>query len=95
MSERATAPIRDALTAGEFTRAERLWRDYAGKLEAAVRAGTATQAMMAEAGELVEWARMVGKAFRAHTTHRLDCLRVAEIYASRFSAPARFLRTSG
>jgi hypothetical protein len=81
--------IRKAFASGEFDKGRRLWSQYAGELRAAIERGSATPAAMARAAQLLEWARLVVKSFRAHAQARLDGARVAATYAG---APARVPR---
>ena len=81
--------IRKAFAAREFEKGRRLWTQYAEELRAAIEEGSATPAAMADAGRLLEWARLVVKCFRAHGQARLNRARVAATYAG---APARVSR---
>jgi len=90
--------IRDAFAAGEFTRAERWFLEYAGGVAEAVRSGTAHPAMLTEMRELIDWARLVVAAFRAQAIERLRSARVAGAYAGAYAPaaarPAASIRVS-
>jgi hypothetical protein len=73
--------IEGAFAAGEFGRAERLWTEYARRLRGDLASGAAGAAELAEAGELLVWARTVVKCFRAHASTRIEGARVAAAYA--------------
>ena len=81
--------IRKAFASGEFAKGRRLWTQYAEELRAAIEERSATPTAMADAGRLLEWARLVVKCFRAHAQARLSHARVAAAYAD---APARVSR---
>jgi len=72
--------IRGAFASGEFTKARRLWCEYAGQLEQSVAGGTATSAMFKEARELIDWSALIVKVFRAHAASQLTSLYLAGIY---------------
>ncbi|MGA3098084.1 MAG: hypothetical protein ABSF25_16640 [Bryobacteraceae bacterium] len=82
--------IRKAFASREFEKGRRLWTQYAEGLRAAIEEGSATPAMMADAGRLLEWARLVVKCFRSHAQARLNRTYVAAAYAG---APAHASRT--
>jgi hypothetical protein len=81
--------IRKAFASREFEKGRRLWTQYAEELRAAIEEGSATPAMMADAGRLLEWARLVVKCFRSHAQARLNRASVAATYAG---APPRVSR---
>jgi hypothetical protein len=85
MNPDATAAIRRAFASGEFSKARTLWSAYAEQLRGAI-ANRGAAAALAEAGQLVEWARLYGKCLRAHAGAQLSETRVAAQYAS--PAPA-------
>lgn len=73
--------IEEAFAAGEFGRAERLWTEYASRLREDLASGAAGAAELAEAGELLAWARTVVKCFQADASMRIERRRVAAAYA--------------
>ena len=82
----SAAAIRDAFASGEFARAHGLWRDYARELSDVVRGGAEAAEEVAEAGELIGWARLFVKCYRAHATARLNEAHAADAYARRSPA---------
>jgi len=95
MSEAARA-IRDAIALGEFGKARKLWDGYAKRLEASISAGSASEDMLAEARETVEWCRLAVKAQTVQAANLVSSARVAQIYGT---VPrvrrSRLVRTSG
>jgi hypothetical protein len=89
MNPDAAAAIQRAFASGEFSKARTLWSVYAEQLRVAI-AGPGAAAALAEAGQLVEWARLYGKCLRAHAGAQLSETRIATQYADR--APARHTR---
>ena len=77
--------IRDAVISGEFRRAQALWEDFARHIGSELRAGRVSAQRLAEAGDLVVWAREMALAARAHAQDGLTSLiqgtRVARAYA--------------
>jgi hypothetical protein len=92
MNPEAAAAIRRVFASGEFTKALKLWNAYAAELRQTI-AGKGAEAALAEAGELVEWARIEGKCLHAHTAAKLNETRVASRYASIAPSPVRKLGT--
>jgi hypothetical protein len=92
MNPEAAAAIRRAFASGEFVKALKLWNAYAAEVRQAV-SGNGAKAALAEAGELVEWARIEGRCLHAHTAAQLNETRVASRYASIAASPARKLGT--
>ena len=82
-------PIRQAVSSEEFELAKRLWNRYAGQLHQAILDGSATEAMLSEIRELVDWSMLVAKAFRAHTVAQLNTLHAAEVYGGAGSREPR------
>jgi hypothetical protein len=78
----ARESIRRAMGSEEFARAQRLWSAYAEGVRAAILDGTATESMMAEMCELVDWSRLVVQSFRAHAGDQVSCAHVARVYDS-------------
>jgi hypothetical protein len=93
-----TEPIRQAIAAGEFQKAQLLWDGYAALLRQEMPKGSVTAARMAEMRELVEWSRRAVLCFRAHTQSRLDSMRdsmcVARAYGGPRSRRPAIVRTS-
>jgi hypothetical protein len=97
MDGHLTEPIRQALAAGEFQKAQLLWNGYAALLCQEMPKGSVTEARLAEMRELVEWSRRAVLCFRAHTQSRLDSMRdsmrVAQAYERPRSQRAAHIRT--
>ena len=74
-------PIRQAVSAGEFSRARLLWQECAAGLAEEVSNGTLTEARLSEARRLVDWSRDVVLCERAHLLHQLNRQHVAGEYA--------------
>ena len=94
MNAKAIEGIRRAFASGEFAKAQRLWAEYAGQLRHAILEGSATEAMLRETGELIDWSRLAVKAFRAHAVDRLNSARLAQLYSSPTREPYRVVRAS-
>ena len=95
MEQFSLEPIRQAVNSEEFDRAGRLWEQYACRLDRAILDGSATGAMLLETRQLVDWAALVVKAFRAHTGAQLNSLHVAEVYGGAGSRePRAIIRAS-
>ena len=77
--------IRNAIASGEFSRALKLWEEYAADLAEMARRGSLTQNSLQEAGQLVQWARTTTLTARAHgleaLEHRRAACRVAQAYS--------------
>jgi hypothetical protein len=79
--------IRQAVSSGEFGRAQLLWRECSAALAEELTNDHLTKArlaevreMLAEARELMEWSRLVVLCARAHLQDRLNTLHVAREY---------------
>ena len=84
--------IRKAFAAGEFGRAERLWREYVLQVQAQIDGGTGSAEMLSEMRQLVDWASLVAKVHKAHAAHQLKGLHLAIRYqAAPPAAPARHI----
>jgi hypothetical protein len=98
MDGHLTEPIRQAIAAGEFQKAQLLWDGYAAVLRQEMPKGSVTAARLAEMRELVEWSRRVVLCFRSHTQSRLDSMRggmrAAQAYGGLPSQRAVRIRTS-
>jgi hypothetical protein len=86
--------IRQAVNAGEFGRAQLLWRECSGALAAELTRGHLTTArqgevreLLSEVRELTEWSRMVVLCARVRLQNRLNSLHVAREYET--PTPAR------
>lgn len=88
MVDDRTNRIRNAIASGEFPRAERLWGEYMAGLRDEIDRGTLSSAQFKEAGELLEWARLVITCRRAHIQNQLASLQAAGAYLGRFAEPA-------
>ena len=77
--------IRNAIASGEFSRALRLWEEYAATLAEMARRGSLTENSLQEAGHLVQLARTSALMARAHgldaLANRRAACRVAEAYS--------------
>ena len=80
MNRDARELIRQAMASEEFDTARRQWDVYAEKVHVAILDGSATEDMMAEMRELVDWSRLVVQSFRAHVGNQVKCAHVARIY---------------
>jgi hypothetical protein len=87
MSQLPLESIRQAVSSGEFGRAQLLWRECSAALAEELTNGHLTKArlaevreMLAEARELMEWSRLVVLCARAHLQDRLNTLHVAREY---------------
>jgi len=80
MSQLPLELIRQAVSAGEFGRAQILWKDCAAGLAEDFSNGCLSEARLKEVRELVEWSRMVVVCARAHLQDRLNSLHVAREY---------------
>jgi len=72
--------IREEIGAGEFDRAALLWNDYAAAIRQEIDRGTCTRDRVAEAGELLDWARRVVYCVRMRTQARVHSMQVASRY---------------
>jgi hypothetical protein len=72
--------VRTAMSAGDFLDARRSWEQYSAEVRKAIEDGTATPAMLAEMGDLVEWSRIVVLSFRTHAADRLKQDHAARAY---------------
>lgn len=80
MGNLRTDAIREAVAAGEFTRATVLWNEYAAGIREAISLGKCAAARIAEARELVEWSSGVVLCDCAHDRDQLNRLWVASRY---------------
>ena len=83
MEQHLTGAIRQAVAAGDFPRVTRLWNQYATGIQEEICRGACTAARMAEARELVEWARLTWLCARSHLQARLNTIAAAERYTTR------------
>jgi hypothetical protein len=88
------AAIRAAFSAGEFARTRKLWSEWAGQTEAAIRNRSASAGTLARMRALVDWARLVTLAFRARTSARLASLHAAAAYSAQPAPRAVSFRAS-
>jgi hypothetical protein len=72
-------PIRQAVSAGEFGRAQLLWNQCAARLAEELSGKSLAEARLSEVRELVEWSRIVVLCERAHMVDQLNRLR-AELH---------------
>jgi len=80
--------IRNAVASGEFQRAENLWGAYMAELREKLRRGVLSCAQWKEAGELMDWVRLVVTCRRAHLQNQLATLQAADAYLADAPAPA-------
>jgi hypothetical protein len=66
--------IRDAIASGELEKAQLLWGEYAGWLGKQLDNHLLLKSRLSEAGELVEWARQMTLAHKAHLRDSLNDL---------------------
>ena len=85
-----TGQIRTAVASGDW----RLWGVYAAGIREEIGRGACSQARMAEARELLDWAGRVVLCARARTQNRLNTIFVAKQYGPSPSRPPSSLRTS-
>ena len=79
--------IRQAVTSGEFDRAQLLWNHCVAGLATELGTGSLSAARLSEVRELVEWSRAVVLCERSHLLHQLNSLHVAGEYE--LGVPAR------
>ena len=85
----AVAQIRHALEREEYARAAVLWEGWSRELSGRLATGTADPADWAATVELHTWSRGVLLCARAQYQDRLNSLRAAQAYGSRWKpAPA-------
>jgi hypothetical protein len=94
MDSGRTDSIRRAVAAGDWPAVLRLWEPYAADILDEIRRGTCTHARMAEAGELLNWAKRVAWCARAHAQNRLDTIHAARQYGPEPVPTHAFLRKS-
>lgn len=87
MSQLPLESIRQAVSSGEFGRAQFLWAECSAALAEDLSTGCLTEARLSEVRELVEWSRMVVLCERAHLQRRLNTLHAAREYE--MPVPAR------
>jgi hypothetical protein len=76
MANASAESIREAVRAGEYGTALGLWQQYT---QSVATAGPTPDAL-AEAADLIEWARPLIRAARAHSLERLNILHAAGAY---------------
>jgi hypothetical protein len=90
--------IRRTVASGDFTRARRLWEQYAMACREEIRNGADPKATLEEARELMVWCRQITLAARAQAQMQLDNLarkaRVAAAYGPASSAPPGSVRAA-
>ena len=82
-------PIRQAVSSGEYERAQFLWSECAAALAGELSRGRLTEARLSEVRELMEWSRTVVLCARAHMQDQLNSLHVAGEYELGAPLPAR------
>ena len=92
MNGQLSEGIRDAFASGEFAKAQRLWNEYAGQFQRAVAAGAATQAMLSETRQLIDWCALRVKVHKAHADSQLNQLYLAGRYRFRTPEPQAGVR---
>ncbi len=84
-------PIRRAVNAGEFDRAQFLWNECAAAVTDELGNGRFTEARLTEVREFVEWSRNVVLCERTRMLNRLNSLHVAAEYEDPVAPPAHRL----
>ena len=82
MDNHWTVGIRQAVAAGEYERALRLWNDYTAQLRQDLRGGSLSRDEMEEVSRLVAWSREVALCARARVLDELNSLCVAARYGA-------------
>jgi hypothetical protein len=80
--DQQVADFREAVAAGEFTRAATLWERYMRCLESRLTASPDCAARVEEARQLLEWARCCALAVRAQAFDKWNALSVRRRYAA-------------
>ena len=73
-------PIRQAVAAADFPRAQQLWAAYIAHLIGELERGRVTTAQADEAGDLIAWARRVILCRRTHLQEHWNQLQAAGMY---------------
>jgi hypothetical protein len=93
-----TNPVRQAIAAGEFEKAQVLWEGYAAQLRRELAEGAVSAARLEEMRELVEWSRRTVLCATSHDRSRMDALagavRVAQAYEGERSHAAALIQTN-
>jgi len=87
MQRLSLQPIREAISSGEFQRAQLLWDFSAARLTEEFENGGFTQPRLAEIRELVEWSRTAFLCDRAHMQDQLRRLQAELRVASGYHSP--------
>jgi len=82
--------IKQALSSGDYTKALATWREYTAEMASA----GPTAASLAEAAELIDWARPLLTAARTDAAERLRALHVAGKYRKLPNARSALFRAS-
>ena len=72
--------MRQAVAAGDWPAALRLWERYAAGILDDIRRGTCVPQRMSEAGEFLQWAQRIALCQRAQNQQRLDALHASQQY---------------
>lgn len=98
MDPNLNSAVRRAVAAGDFTRARRLWEDYAAQCREEMRHGADPKGTLAKARQLMVWCRQMTLAARAQAQMQLDNLanrtRVAAAYGRPTSPPPGSIRSA-
>ena len=86
--------MRAAFASGEFARDRKLWSEWAGQVEAAIRGRSASRDTLAQMRALIDWARPVTLSFRALAADRPDSVHAAAAYSCCPARPASSLRAT-
>jgi hypothetical protein len=89
-----TDEMRQAVAAGDWPAVLRLWELYVADILDEIGRGTCTRARIAEARELLDWAKRFALCARAHAQNRLDTLHAARQYGPEPIPPHAALRRS-
>ena len=95
MEDKQTSAIREAISSGEYKKAQSLWSEYVNGLRAQLRTGTLSRREFEQAGELLEWARLAVRCAQSHLRERLANVEVTGAYQESRPRPMpRLLQTS-
>jgi len=79
--------IRDAVSAGELSKASELWDTYAAYLAGEIRAGNGSEAKLDQVRNLMEWTRGVTACAQAHAEQALNSQRTSLHAAAVYGQP--------
>ena len=88
MQQPSLESIRQAVSSGEYGRAQLLWNQCAAGLAEELSARHLSAGRLAEVRELVEWSRTVVMCERAHLQNQLNRMRSELHVAGEYGLPA-------